>query len=133
MRLISADGRWWWNGHGGQPMPRAVEDETAAPATAGKQRLESSGPPPAAALQNGNPRFMPGRYVRSRAEPPGRGVARRLYQLSGGRIILGPSAAEVRHARLLDMARTPAVDPPRPIPRAPGQGRAGTSTTAAAV
>src|SRR5260370_41838997 len=130
MRLISADGRWWWNGHGGQPMPRAVEAEPAAPATAGEQRLESSEPPPAAAPQNGNPRFMPGRYVRSRAEPPGRGVARRLYQLSGGRINLGPSAAEVRHARLLDMARTPAVDPPVHIAVASAKGRVGQSTIA---
>ncbi len=130
MRLISADGRWWWNGHEWQPMPQAVEAETAAPATAGEQRLESSEPPPAAAPQNGNPRFMPGRYVRSRAEPPGRGVARRLYQLSGGRINLGPSAAEVRHARLLDMARTPAVDPPVHIAVASAKGGVGKSTMA---
>ncbi len=130
MRLISADGRWWWNGHEWQPMPQAVEAETAAPATAREERPEPSEPPPAAAPQDGNPRFMPGRYVRSRAEPPGRGVARRLYQLSGGRINLGPSAAEVRHARLLDMARTPAVDPPVHIAVASAKGGVGKSTMA---
>jgi putative peptide zinc metalloprotease protein len=130
MRLISADGRWWWNGHEWQPMPQAVEAETGAPATAREERPELSEPPPAAAPQNGNPRFMPGRYVRSRAEPPGRGMARRLYQLSGGRINLGPSAAEVRHARLLDMARTPAVDPPVHIAVASAKGGVGKSTMA---
>jgi putative peptide zinc metalloprotease protein len=130
MRLISADGRWWWNGHEWQPMPQAVEADTAAPATAGEERPVPSEPPPVAAPQNGNPRFMPGRYVRSRAEPPGRGVARRLYQLSGGRINLGPSAAEVRHARLLDMARTPAVDPPVHIAVASAKGGVGKSTMA---
>ena len=130
MRLISADGRWWWNGHEWQPMPQAVETESGAPAAAGEDRSEPSEPPPAAAPQNGNPRFMPGRYVRSRAEPPGRGVARTLYQLSGGRINLGPSAAEVRHARLLDMARTPAVDPPVHIAVASAKGGVGKSTMA---
>jgi putative peptide zinc metalloprotease protein len=130
MRLISADGRWWWNGHEWQPMPQAVEADTAAPATAGEERPVPSELPPVAAPQNGNPRFMPGRYVRSRAEPPGRGVARRLYQLSGGRINLGPSAAEVRHARLLDMARTPAVDPPVHIAVASAKGGVGKSTMA---
>jgi putative peptide zinc metalloprotease protein len=111
-------------------MPQAVEAETGAPATAGEERPELSEPPPAAAPQNGNPRFMPGRYVRSRAEPPGRGMARTLYQLSGGRINLGPSAAEVRHARLLDMARTPAVDPPVHIAVASAKGGVGKSTMA---
>lgn len=130
MRLISADGRWWWNGHEWQPMPQAVEAETAAPATVGDEAPEPSEPPPAAARQNGNPRFMPGRYVRSRAEPPGRGVARRLYQLSGGRINLGPSAAEVRHTRLLGMARTPAVDQPVHIAVASAKGGVGKSTMA---
>jgi putative peptide zinc metalloprotease protein len=131
MRLISADGRWWWNGHEWQPMPQAVEAETGAPATVGDERPEPSEPPPAAAApQNGNPRFMPGRYVRSRAEPPGRGVTRLLYQLSGGRINLGPSAAEVRHTRLLDMARTPAVDPPVHIAVASAKGGVGKSTMA---
>lgn len=133
MRLISADGRWWWNGHEWQPMPQAVEADPGAPATAASDRPERSErlePPPAPAAQNGNPKFMPGRYVRSRTEPPGRGVARRLYQLSGGRINLGPSAAEVRHSRLLDMARTPAVDPPVHIAVASAKGGVGKSTMA---
>src|SRR5260370_41049864 len=123
MRLIRAEGRWWWTGQEWQPMPQAVEAETAAPATAGEQRLESSEPPPAAAPQNGNPRFMPGRYVRARAEPPGRGVARRLYQLTGGPINLRPSAAERPPARLLHIPRTPALHPPphHALPPAPGR------------
>lgn len=133
MRLISADGRWWWNGHEWQPMPQPVEADPGAPATAASdrpERPERLEPPPAPAAQNGNPKFMPGRYVRSRTEPPGRGVARRLYQLSGGRINLGPSAAEVRHSRLLDMARTPAVDPPVHIAVASAKGGVGKSTMA---
>ncbi len=114
MRLISADGRWWWNGREWQPLPKAVEAEASAGSAAVASEAAPSerpeGPPPTDA--NGAPRFMPGQYVKSRAEVPGSGMSRRLYDLSGGRINLGPSAAELRHLRLLNMARTPLVDPP---------------------
>jgi putative peptide zinc metalloprotease protein len=73
---------------------------------------------------------MPGRYARPRTEAPGSGIGRRLYELSGGRINLGPSADELRHARLLDMARTPAVDPPAHIAVASAKGGVGKSTMA---
>ncbi len=73
---------------------------------------------------------MPGRYARPRTEAPGGGIGRRLYELSGGRINLGPSADELRHARLLDMARTPAVDPPAHIAVASAKGGVGKSTMA---
>jgi putative peptide zinc metalloprotease protein len=131
MRLISADGRWWWNGREWQPLPQAVEADARTEATAELEQTstaEQQAPPPAP--PNGNARFMPGRYVRSRTEPPGRGVARTLYQLSGGRINLGPSPAELRHGRLLDMARTPAVDPPVHIAVASAKGGVGKSTMA---
>jgi putative peptide zinc metalloprotease protein len=73
---------------------------------------------------------MPGRYARTRTAAPGAGIARRLYELSGGRINLGPSAEELHHARLLDMARTPAVDPPAHIAVASAKGGVGKSTMA---
>src|SRR5260370_25140987 len=73
---------------------------------------------------------MPGRCARPRTEAPGSGIARRLYQLSGGRINLGPTAEELRHARLLDMARTPAIDPPVHIAVASAKGGVGKSTLA---
>ena len=73
---------------------------------------------------------MPGRYARTPTAAPGRGIARRLYELSGGRINLGPSAEELHHARLLDMARTPAVDPPAHIAVASAKGGVGKSTMA---
>jgi putative peptide zinc metalloprotease protein len=73
---------------------------------------------------------MPGRYVKTAIAPPGTGIARRLYELSGGRINFGPSQAEIRHARLLDEARTPAIDPPAHIAVASAKGGVGKSTMA---
>jgi putative peptide zinc metalloprotease protein len=73
---------------------------------------------------------MPGRYARTPTAAPGSGIARRLYALSGGRINLGPSPAELRHSQLLDMARTPAVDPPAHIAVASAKGGVGKSTMA---
>jgi putative peptide zinc metalloprotease protein len=73
---------------------------------------------------------MPGRYARTPTAAPGTGIARRLYEMSGGRINFGPSAEELHHARLLDMARTPAVDPPAHIAVASAKGGVGKSTMA---
>src|SRR5260370_1891946 len=131
MRTARADGRWWWNGHSWQPVPQPADAEppeaSAAPAGEPLPATPSEAVAPSA---DGAPKFMPGRYARPRTEAPGTGIARRLYELSGGRINLGPSAEELRHARLLDMARTPPVDPPPHIPVAPAKPRLGTSTTA---
>jgi putative peptide zinc metalloprotease protein len=129
MRLISADGRWWWNGRTWQPLSKAVGEEGAEPVVA----TAETGPPEAPAVApdaNGSPRFMPGQYVTSSGEVPITGVARRLYELSGGRINLGPSAAQRRHARLLDVARTPVIDPPVHIAVASAKGGVGKSTMA---
>src|ERR1700693_1252786 len=133
MRLISADGRWWWDGHAWKPLPPPGGAETAGSAEVAEQPEQPPPPPevdriiPAA---DGAPRFMPGRYVKPGAPAPGRGIARRLYQLSGGRITLGPSATEIRHTRLLDEARTPAIDPPAHIAVASAKGGVGKSTMA---
>ena len=73
---------------------------------------------------------MPGQYVRSTPEAPRTGLARRLYDLSGGRINFGPSAAERKHTRLVDAARTPVLDPPLHIAVASAKGGVGKSTMA---
>jgi putative peptide zinc metalloprotease protein len=73
---------------------------------------------------------MPGRYVKTETTAPGTGVARMLYTLTGGRINLGPSPGELRRSRLLDEARTPAIDPPVRIAVASAKGGVGKSTMA---
>lgn len=140
MRLISADGRWWWNGRAWQPLPEAVTADTSAtPAaeTASSEGQDGSAPsappteaPAISSAANGTPNFMPGRYDKSAVVVPGAGIARTLYSLSGGRINLGPSAGELRHLRLMDAARTPAVNPPLHIAVASAKGGVGKSTMA---
>jgi putative peptide zinc metalloprotease protein len=131
MRLISADGRWWWNGRAWQPLPQPVDpDASADPAVVAAPPApvgELKGEVPTA---DGAPRFMPGQYVKTGTVAPGTGLAHRLYRLSGGRINLGPSPAELRHARLIDEARTPAIDPPVHIAVASAKGGVGKSTMA---
>jgi putative peptide zinc metalloprotease protein len=131
MRLISADGRWWWNGREWQPLPKAVDAEASAGSTAAVSEAPPDDHPEAApAPPDGTPKFMPGQYVKSRTEVPDTGIARRLYDLSGGRINLGPSPAELRHLRLLNMARTPVSDPPVHLAVASAKGGVGKSTMA---
>lgn len=130
MRLTSADGRWWWNGHSWQAVPQPAEADVAGEAGAHSAPPPPAGEPAVVPAASESPRFMPGRYVKSSASAPGHGVARTLYDMSGGRINLGPSQAELRHARLLDEARTPAIDPPAHIAVASAKGGVGKSTMA---
>src|SRR5689334_19013258 len=95
--------------------------------------VEAPPAPPAPAPEppaNGTSAFMPGRYDKSTVVAPARGFNRRLYQLSAGRINLGPSAAEQRHLNYLEMARTPAANPPLHIAVASAKGGVGKSTMA---
>src|SRR5260370_4599060 len=116
MRLISADGRWWWNGREWQPLPKAVDAEgsegVSEAAAVASEAPPDDRPEVAPAPSDGTPKFMPGQYVKSRTEVPDTGIARRLYDLSGGRINLGPSAAALRHLPVLTRPRTPLSDPP---------------------
>src|SRR5260370_22219835 len=132
MRLIRADGRWWWNGREWPPLRKAVEAEgsegLSEAAAVASEAPPDDRPEVAPAPADGTPKFMPGQYVKSRTEVPDTGIARRLYDLSGGRINLGPSAAELRHLRLLNMARTPASDPPVHLAVASANGGGGKST-----
>jgi putative peptide zinc metalloprotease protein len=130
MRLISADGRWWWNGRSWQPLAQAVDGEPVPNAAAEGEMPPPPSEPARVMPTDEAPRFMPGRYVKSATTAPGGGLARSLYRLSGGRINLGPSQAELRHARLLDEARTPAIDPPVHIAVASAKGGVGKSTMA---
>src|ERR1700694_2901311 len=131
MRLISADGRWWWNGRAWQPLPQPVDaDPSADPAAVAAPPAPGVELRAEVATPDGAPRFMPGQYVKTGVPAPNTGIARRLYDLSGGRINLGPSTAELRHSQLLDMARTPAVDPPAHIAVASAKGGVGKSTMA---
>jgi putative peptide zinc metalloprotease protein len=138
MRLISADGRWWWNGQAWQPLPEAVASSTGDGGSPAASEATPPHEPPAATVperqagsaRDGPPGFMPGRYDKSAVLVPGRGIAGRLYNLSGGRINLGPSAAELRHMRLLEAARTPSVNPPLHIAVASAKGGVGKSTMA---
>src|SRR6266849_3456082 len=61
MRLISADGRWWWKRREWKPLPKAMDDESGADAPADIEH-----PAPAEPFEvvkdNGNRRFMPGHY-----------------------------------------------------------------------
>jgi putative peptide zinc metalloprotease protein len=137
MRLIRADGRWWWNGQAWQPLPEAVAADTAEGGSPSGELGPPPEPPDAADLTasqaltaNGPPGFMPGRYDKSAVLVPARGLAGRVYSLSGGRINLGPRASELRHLRLLEGARTPAVNPPLHIAVASAKGGVGKSTMA---
>lgn len=131
MRLISADGRWWWNGRAWQPLPQAVVDDPTsdspeiATAPAPPKELEA-----AASAADGVRRFMPGRYVKADVGVPTTGIASRVYKATGGRINVGPSKSELRHVRMLDVARTPVVDPPAHIAVASAKGGVGKSTMA---
>jgi putative peptide zinc metalloprotease protein len=135
VRLISADGKWWWNGQSWQPLPEAVTEETAVEnAATGEVAVEAAPPPPpepvAESPANGTPAFMPGRYDKSSVIAPARGFKGSIYRVSGGRINLGLSAAEQRHLNYLEMARTPAVNPPLHIAVASAKGGVGKSTMA---
>ena len=128
MRLISADGKWWWNGQSWQPLSETADHSEGATETALAEPQPL--PPPAAERRAEAPAFVPRRYDKSAAAAPARGARGRLYQLSGGRINLGPGTAERRQLAHLDMARTPASNPPLHVAVASAKGGVGKSTMA---
>ncbi len=65
--------------------------------------------------------------VKVRAPAPNRGLRRALYRATG--INMGAGTREREHDRLLELARTPVIDPPERIAFASAKGGVGKSTT----
>ena len=68
--------------------------------------LEARDPQPAPARPTST-QLTAEHVLRQRAEQPGRGWRRALFQVTGGLVNLGPSAAEIEERELVNRARTP--------------------------
>ncbi|MGH7920757.1 MAG: hypothetical protein ACREQM_12560 [Candidatus Dormibacteraceae bacterium] len=67
-------------------------------------------------------------FLKSKAPAPAGGIRRVLYRATGGAVNLGAGSRELRHAELLEAARTPVIEPPERIAFASAKGGVGKST-----
>lgn len=154
---LSEDGRWWWDGYQWVPAPQApaapstpgtstaYEGWAEAPPT---PQAEAPAPPASASpaptptptpAPGSDPRPFPSpappatnrpdtsSLVKPKAPAPARGFRRAVYRTTG--INLGAGSREREHDRLLELARTPVIDPPSRIAFASAKGGVGKSTT----
>jgi putative peptide zinc metalloprotease protein len=90
-----------------QPPARATPSRAERAATAPSRRQRRSMAVPARGAGGTAADFTAERYLRSQGTPPRDGWRRVVYWLTGGRINLGPSPAEVAERRLMARAKAP--------------------------
>lgn len=95
--------------------------------TAARSEPASPAPPARPAPPVAPERVDTSSLVKARAPAPSRGIRRVLYRTTG--INMGAGSREREHDRLLELARTPVIDPPERIAFASAKGGVGKSTT----
>ena len=103
----------------------------AGPRTFPTPQGQAATPPPAPASPAPPPiapeRVDTSSLIKARPPAPNRGFRRVLYRTT--RINMGAGSREREHDRLLELARTPVIDPPERIAFASAKGGVGKSTT----